>query len=200
MGKIVAIVGNTGAGKTTLVRALCRQRDFNLGLEQHTERPFQELFKRDPRYALANQVDYLLQRAKQEVFLREQSGYGLIDGGLDLDYFGFTHLFHSKGFLTNEEFSLCEDLYQFYRSFLAGPDLFIHLKVDIKTLSSRLTRRVRINIAQPTDLALLDSFLDSWMEKIQRGKILTFEASDEDKNFIRIIPTILDKLDSLDIE
>ena len=200
MGKIVAVVGNTGAGKTTLVRALCRQREFNLGLEQHTERPFQELFKNDPRYALANQVDYLLQRAKQEVFLREQSGYGLIDGGLDLDYYGFTHLFHSKGFLTNEEFSLCKDLYQFCRSFLPGPDLFIHLKVDIKTLSTRLSRRVRINIAQPPDLELFDSFLNSWLERIPQDKILSIEASDEDKNFIRIIPIILDKLDSLNIK
>jgi len=94
MGKIVAVVGNTGAGKTTLVRALCRMGKFNFGLEQHTERPFQQMFKNDPRYALANQLDYMLLRAKQEQEFRSMEGIALVDGGLDLDFYGFTRLFH----------------------------------------------------------------------------------------------------------
>ena len=67
MGKLIAVVGNSGVGKTTLVRALCQRGSFVAGLEQHPERPFQHLFSQNnQRWGLANQVDYLLYRAEQE--------------------------------------------------------------------------------------------------------------------------------------
>ena len=66
MNKLIVIVGPSGVGKTTLARALCEKHDFAIAYEQHEERPFQTLFKQDPKYALANQLDYLLYRAEQE--------------------------------------------------------------------------------------------------------------------------------------
>ena len=67
MGKIIVVIGNSGVGKTTLCAALSAAGPFAVGLEQHAERPFQALMAADPpRYALANQVDYLLRRAEQE--------------------------------------------------------------------------------------------------------------------------------------
>jgi len=44
MGKIVAVVGNSGVGKTTLVKQLCAEAAITAAFEQHTSRPFQELF------------------------------------------------------------------------------------------------------------------------------------------------------------
>src|SRR5512138_1525749 len=104
MSKLIAIVGSSGTGKTALVRALAAAYPFATAYEQHTERPFQALFKREARFALANQVDYLLLRAEQEKSLRAAQQIGLIDGGLDLDFHGFTRLFHSRGLLTGAEF------------------------------------------------------------------------------------------------
>ena len=65
MGDLVAVVGVSGVGKTALVRALAETQKFKTAFEQHAGRPFQALFKQDPRYALANQIDYLLLRAAQ---------------------------------------------------------------------------------------------------------------------------------------
>ena len=60
MSKLIAIVGASGVGKTALVRALAKAYPFQTAYEQHAERPFQALFKKDAkggRYALANQMD-----------------------------------------------------------------------------------------------------------------------------------------------
>ena len=94
MGNLIAIVGASGVGKTSLVHALNKASNFAVAYEQHNERPFQVLFQQDARYALANQLDYLLYRAEQEKELRASPKIGLIDGGLDLDFHGFTRLFY----------------------------------------------------------------------------------------------------------
>ena len=85
MKKLIVIVVPSGVGKTTLAQALCAKHDFAIAYEQHNERPFQALFKQDAKYALANQLDYLLFRAEQERELRQSDKPALMDGGLDLD-------------------------------------------------------------------------------------------------------------------
>ena len=113
MGKLAVVVGNTGVGKTTLVEALCRQSDFVCATEDHEGRPFQELFTQDhQKYALANQLDYLLRRANQEKDIRQGEYPGIQDGGLDQDFHVFTRLFYQKGYLTESEFGICQRQYQ----------------------------------------------------------------------------------------
>ena len=88
MGKLITIVGNSGVGKTTLANELCRVISFITGLEQHEERPFQKQFSLDlRRYALANQIDYLLYRAEQEQYIRQSDSVGIQDGGLEDDFY-----------------------------------------------------------------------------------------------------------------
>ena len=118
MSILIAVVGASGVGKTTLVHTLAKAFPFNIAYEGHSDRPFQSLFKEDPRYALANQIDYLLLCAEQEKELRASPRVGLMDGGLDLDFHGFTRLFHRRGLLSDAELDLCRRIYQFLRETL----------------------------------------------------------------------------------
>ncbi|HXF84164.1 MAG TPA: deoxynucleoside kinase [Anaerolineales bacterium] len=197
MSKLVTIIGPSGIGKTTLARALANTGHFALALEQHTERPFQTLFKTDSRYALANQIDYFLLRAEQERQLRSAPQIGLMDGGLDLDFHGFTRLFHSRGLLTDPELDLCRRLYAFIRAVLPLPELIVRLRADEITVTTRLSTRDRINIARAEDTALFDSFLDEWLASMPSEQILELDVSNENLDYNRSVHLILAKISQI---
>jgi deoxyadenosine/deoxycytidine kinase len=198
MGKVILVAGNSGVGKTTLTAELCHRASFATGLEQHTERPFQALMAGNlNRFALANQVDYLLLRTEQERAIRHQPLTGLIDGGLDLDFFGFTRLFRSKGYLTEAEYALCERLYLSLRDLLGPPDLILYLTAPLAMIERRYARRGRaLEIARREDLASMDSLIAEWIDSITDLPVITIDATIADFGAPAFIAPLLDRIRS----
>lgn len=194
MNKLFVIVGASGVGKTTLMNALLKSYECAIAYEQHDERPFQKLFKEDARYALANQIDYLLMRAEQERDLRSGDKPALMDGGFDLDFYGFTRLFHTRGWLSAAEFDLCQRLHTLTRQLLPPPDLIIHLHADAEIIRERLASRNRINIASSEDAELLESYVAEWLGTVPESNILRLDVSYESMDYHTSVPRILDKI------
>ena len=194
MGKLIAILGPSGVGKTALTRALAATGIFDAALETHETRPYQERFSADPRYALHNQVDYLLFRAEQERALRNSPRPGVLDGGLEMDFYGFTRLFHKRGWLEEEAFSLCARLYETLRRFLPPPELFLRLTAREETIRRRLARRDRINIASAEDILLLDSFVDDYLKTLPDTRVLRLDVSEDDPSYRALLARLLPPL------
>jgi deoxyadenosine/deoxycytidine kinase len=197
MGILITIVGNNGSGKTTLTRALCRATGFTPWLESHEDRPFQSLFSKDVRrYALPNQIDYLLRRAEQEVEIRAGEKVGVQDGGLDQDYYLYSHIFHHKGFLDEREFALCQRLYTNFRVGLPAPDLIVFLRAPLDLLRQRLQSRARMidleQIVTLDDLPIMENFLQDWLGKIPPEKLQVIDAANEDEDFSFAVSVILE--------
>jgi len=197
MNTLISIIGPSGTGKTTLVTALARTNRFETAMEDHSERPYQQLAKQDAKYMFANQIDYLLLRSEQEKALRNKSKTGLVDGGLDLDFHGFTRLFLHRNLISQNEFDVCHRFYTFTRSILPYPELLVRLKTDRETVSNRLSKRRRINIASAADHEQFDSFLDEWIQSQPSLQVLELDVSHEDIHFKKSMDIILDTINRL---
>lgn len=176
MGKLITIVGNLGAGKTTLARLLCAQGAFTPYWESPEARPFQAAFTADPpRWALANQLDFFLFRCQQEQVARQRPEIGVFDGGLDQDYHVFTHLLSAKGCLSSAELDVCTRFYALARAGLPPPDLVVYLPVDIPTLLARRATRQRDTVDQSFDareFELIQGLLEAWLDSHTTSPVL----------------------------
>jgi deoxyadenosine/deoxycytidine kinase len=196
---LLSIIGNNASGKTTLAKALDTQPGFTAYLESHTDRPYQALFSKDPqRYALHNQIDFLLSRAEQESEIRSAGGIGVQDGGLDQDFFLYTYLFHHKGFLTDKEYDLCRRTYWTLRAGLPVPEAYIYLVAPLDTLRTRLlarNRKIDLNtIATLDDLPTLQEYLDAWVAEISP---ITLQADQIDFSSAEFIAGVAERIREL---
>ncbi len=194
MKPLIVLVGASGVGKTTLMQALCKKHHFAAAYEEHIERPFQTLFKHDPQYALANQLDYLIHKAEQEKKLRQLNTPAVMDGGLDLDFHGFTRLFHARAWLSDLDFDLCRRLYALLRAMLPPPELIVMLHAQETIIRQRLASRSRINIASSEDAATLEKFINEWLEATHSSKILRVDVSHEAIDYAQTISQIMENL------
>jgi deoxyadenosine/deoxycytidine kinase len=199
MGKLIAILGNSGSGKSTLAQLLCARGGYAFGFEQHQERPFQSLFCNDlKRYALTNQFDYLLLRAEQENSIRQGKWTGIVDGGLEQDYFLYTRLFHQRGYLSDLEYDLCGRFYTFLRRGLPPPDLIILLETPLRLLASRFQERNRkLEITKRQDLKSIQSFIEDAETWLPNSPLLRVDTSRYSSTYDGLLLDLISKIDRL---
>jgi deoxyadenosine/deoxycytidine kinase len=139
-------------------------------------------------------MDYLILRAEQEKELRASPKIGLMDGGLDLDFQGFTRLFLTRNLLSQNEFDLCQRFYLLTRELLPSPELIVRLKANEETVAGRLSSRKRINIASAEDTALFNFYLDEWLTTIPSKNILALDVTSESIEYKNSIFLILNRI------
>ncbi|MBM3126725.1 MAG: deoxynucleoside kinase [Chloroflexi bacterium] len=183
MKKFVAIAGNIGVGKSTLVKMLCDQMGWDPFYEPVTENPYLEDFYRNmSEWAFHSQVFFLTHRLRSHFQLAQHPNSVVQDRSVYEDAEIFARNLYQQGNIQERDYWTYRDLYETAVQFLPPPDLVIYLRASVPTLLARIELRGRDyerRIA-PEYLQNLNDLYESWIENFTLCPVLAVPADDLD--------------------
>lgn len=183
MKKFVAIAGNIGAGKSTLVTMLCEKLGWQPFYEPVAENPYLADFYRDMHtWSFHSQVFFLTHRLRIHRQLLDHPTSAIQDRSVYEDAEVFAHNLFRQGFIHDRDYRTYRELYQVLSDMLQPPDLVVYLRASVSTLVNRISQRGREyerRIA-PEYLAQLNELYESWIANFSLCPVLTVPSDDLD--------------------
>lgn len=186
--KIIAVAGNIGAGKSSLVDWLSKQLGMVPFFEPHDENPYLADFYEDMhRWAFSSQLFFLIKRFQIHRKIADHPGAGgargrptalVQDRTLYEDAEIFARHLHRQGFIDDRDYQTYQDLYRTLKKELRPPDLMIYLRCPLRTLVKRIARRGRdFEKAIPRSyLKQLEVLYEEWFEAYDLSPTLVVET------------------------
>ncbi len=181
--KFIAIAGNIGVGKSTLVRLLCNRMGWQPFYEPEAENPYLEDFYRDMRtWAFQSQVFFLTRRLRDHRRLLDHPTSVVQDRSVYEDAEIFAANLYRQGLMDERDHHSYSDLYHVLIEFLPPPDLVIYLRASVTTLVSRIVQRGRgyEREISPDYLQQLNQLYDEWIANFSLCPVLTVPADNLD--------------------
>ncbi|HWQ84620.1 MAG TPA: deoxynucleoside kinase [Anaerolineales bacterium] len=202
MKKYVAVAGNIGVGKSTLVALLSQRLSWEPFYEPVTENPYLEDFYRDMRtWAFHSQVFFLTRRLRAHRLLMEHPTSVVQDRSVYEDAEIFALNLYRQGLLGERDYLSYYELYSVLTEFLAPPDLVVYLRATVPTLVQRIQNRSRAYERQiaPDYLSRLNGLYEEWIARFSLCPVLTVPADDLDfvsnpTHMDLVVSKVLDKL------
>ncbi|EFK55963.1 deoxynucleoside kinase [Sphingobacterium spiritivorum] len=190
----IAIVGNIGAGKTTLTQLLANHFKYEPQFEAVDNNPYLEDFYADmKRWAFNLQIFFLNSRFRHIVQLQEKGIDMIQDRTIYEDAYIFAENLFDMGLMSERDFENYSNIFQSIIHYIKPPDLLIYLKASVPTLVNNIQRRGRdYESAIRLDyLSKLNDKYDKWINNYKDGKVmildkdnLDFTSNPEDLGFI----------------
>jgi len=183
MKKFVAVAGNIGVGKSTLVTMLCEHLGWEPFYEPVAENPYLSDFYRDMRaWAFHSQIFFLTRRLHAHRQLLDHPTSAIQDRSVYEDAEIFAHNLYRQGLIDDRDYSSYRELYQVLTEFLPPPDLVIYLRASVQTLLKRIHSRGRDYERQISSeyLGQLNELYEAWIARFNLCPILTVPADDLD--------------------
>jgi deoxyadenosine/deoxycytidine kinase len=181
--KFVAVAGNIGVGKSTLVSLLCQRLEWQPFYEPVTENPYLADFYRDMRaWAFHSQIFFLTNRLRSHRQLIDHPNSVIQDRSVYEDAEVFAHNLYRQGLISERDYSTYRELYQVLTEFLPPPDLVVYLRASVPTLLERISQRGRAYERQITAVYLdqLNQLYEDWIARFNLCPVLTVPADDLD--------------------
>lgn len=181
--RIVAVAGNMGAGKSSLVAWLEKQFGMVPFFEPNEENPFLADFYEDmERWALSSQLFFLVRRFKihRDVERRALSDPRPVvqDRTLYEDAEIFAKHLHERGAIDDRSYALYQEFYTTLKSELRPPDLMLYLRCPLKTLTKRIAQRGRAfeKKIPRAYLASLERLYEEWFSRYDLSPVVVIET------------------------
>ena len=183
MRKAIAIAGNIGVGKSTLVEFLSRTYGISPYYEPSEDNPYLPDFYDDMRrWAFHSQLYFLSNKFRIHQELDRMPGLVVLDRTIfeDAEIFA-TALFEMRK-IDKRDWQTYWDFYQTILAAIRPPDLMIYLRCSMRTLRKRIRLRGR---AMEQDMPLvylkrLERLYESWISSYDLGEVLILDTDNLD--------------------
>ncbi|GAA4179928.1 MULTISPECIES: deoxynucleoside kinase [Sphingobacterium] len=179
----IAIVGNIGAGKTTLTELLASHFKFEPQFEAVDNNPYLEDFYSDmKRWAFNLQIFFLNSRFRHIVKLQETEINMIQDRTIYEDAYIFAENLYDMGLMSARDFENYSNIFQSIIHYIKPPDLLIYLKASVPTLVNNIQKRGRdYESAIRLDyLSKLNDKYDKWINNYKEGKVMILDKDNLD--------------------
>ncbi len=183
MKKFIAVAGNMGVGKTSLVEFLHAQYGFEPVYEPFANNPYLDEFYADMgKWAFHSQAWFLTHKFRLHLELNENNGTIVQDRTIYEDAEIFATNLARGGQMSERDFRTYMELYEGMRRALQPPDLMIYLRCSVPAIRKRIRRRGR-----PSEQAIplpylkrLNARYDEWMASYTLSPVMVWESDDAD--------------------
>ncbi|MFN8414439.1 MAG: deoxynucleoside kinase [Anaerolineales bacterium] len=183
MKKFIAVAGNIGVGKSTLVKMLCDELSWDPFYEPVTENPYlSDFYHNMSAWAFHSQIFFLTHRLRSHFNLAQHPNSVVQDRSVYEDAEIFARNLYRQGNITDRDYQTYRELYETAVQFLPPPDLVIYLRASAETLMNRINSRGRDYERKiSTDyLQNLNDLYESWIENFTLCPVLAVPADDLD--------------------
>jgi deoxyadenosine/deoxycytidine kinase len=181
MKKFVAVAGNIGVGKSTLVTMLCDRLGWEPFYEPVAENPYLADFYADmSSWAFHSQIFFLAHRLRAHHQLALRSTSVIQDRSVYEDAEVFARNLFLQGYIQPRDYQTYRELYETVMSFLPPPDLVIYLRASVPTLLNRISLRGREyeRTISAEYLQSLNRLYEDWINNFTLCPVLAVPADD----------------------
>jgi deoxyadenosine/deoxycytidine kinase len=183
MKKFIAVAGNIGVGKSTLVSMLCKRLGWQPFYEPVVENPYLADFYADMHaWAFHSQIFFLTRRLRSHVELSQFPESVVQDRSVYEDAEIFAHNLFLQGHIQPRDYQTYRELYETAVQLLPPPDLLIYLRASVPTLVERISHRGRDyeQTIAPEYLQSLNDLYEAWISDFVMCPVLTIPSDDLD--------------------
>lgn len=181
--RFVAIAGNIGAGKSTLVEFLSKQYGVEPYFEPNETNPYLKDFYGDmKRWSFHSQVYFLTRKFKIHQELTASGKSVLQDRSIYEDAEIFAENLYRQRKMSKRDYETYRELYSSIVAELKPPDLMIYLRCSMRTLKQRIQLRGRPeeqNIP-PVYLKRLQELYEAWFSRYDHSERLVVDTDELD--------------------
>ena len=191
--RFIAVAGNLGVGKTSLVEYLQRHYGFEPVYEPYIDNPYLDDFYQDMKsWAFHSQLYFLAHKFRLHLQLNDTPGTVVQDRTIyeDAEIFA-TSLYRSR-FMTKRDFTTYMTLYEGMRETLRPPNLMIYLRCSVRAIRRRIKARGRPSEQNiPTRyIRRLNQRYEDWLKKYELSPVLIWDSEHND-----FVTDLMDRMD-----
>ena len=183
MKRFVAVAGNIGVGKTSLVEFLHNRYQLKPFFEPHEQNPYLKDFYNDMRrWAFRSQIYFLTHKFRMHRKMEQVPEAVIQDRTIYEDAEIFAHNLHKSRYINQRDWKTYCDLYETLRNELTPPDLMIFLRCTTKTMRKRIKMRGRQMEASISTsyLRRLEALYQDWISRYHLSDVIQIDSDNLD--------------------